>query len=797
MGCGVTPDRPRTPVSVEIRVRGRVQGVGFRPTVWRYARELGLLGEVRNDSAGVIITVTGGSAAVDRLIERIRAEPPPLARIELIESREIAHVPMIEFRITASDGGHAHTEVAPDTVTCIACAQEIQDPLQRRYRYAFTNCTHCGPRLSIIRGIPYDRAATTMSRFVLCPDCGSEYADPADRRFHAEAIACHTCGPKPRLVRLDGRATSLELHAMLDDVDAAGSLIQKGHIVALKGIGGYQLACDATDAAVVERLRQAKSRETKPFALMARDLDVIKQYCTVTAEECRQLTSPEGPIVLLRADGPQHLPDAIAPGLRLLGFMLPTAPLHLLALLRLDRPVVMTSGNLTDEPQITDDGEALRRLAGIADHALVHDREIALRVDDSVTRVVDNLPRIIRRARGFAPTPIALPPGFESAPNILAYGGELKSTFCLLADGNAILSQHIGDLENAPTFEDFRHNLALYASLFDHAPHMLAADSHPEYLSGKLARARAETESLHLIEVQHHHAHVAACLAENRRPLDAPPVLGIVLDGLGWGTDDTIWGGEFLLADYRSFERLGTMKPVAMLGGDKAAREPWRNLYAHLMAEMGWPTFAKNFAELELYRYLEQKPRATLDGMMHSGIAAPKASSCGRLFDAVAAALDICRDRQGHEAEAASRLEAIVCEKTLHNEDAALAYPFTIPRLRGSGLPYIEPLAMWNALLGDLVLHTPVPIIAARFHKGLGKTIATMARQLARGAGDQPRFDTVALSGGCVQNAVLFTEVARRITADGFTVLAHSRVPANDGGIALGQAVVAAAQLGG
>jgi hydrogenase maturation protein HypF len=783
------------PVSVEIRVRGRVQGVGFRPTVWRYARELGLRGEVRNDAAGVVILVSGSAAAVDRLIERLHAEPPPLASIQQIERRPIAPLPMTGFRIAPSDRGVVQTEVAPDAVTCADCAAEIVDPLQRRFRYAFTNCTHCGPRLSIIRGIPYDRANTTMARFALCADCRREHADPADRRFHAEAIACHACGPKLRLLRLDGRATSFDLHSMLDDADAAGSLIWKGQVVALKGIGGYQLACDATNEAAVRRLRLAKSRETKPFALMARDLAVIRRYCTVTAAEHRQLTSPEGPIVLMRADGAERLPDAVAPDLHLLGFMLPTTPLHLLVLRRLDRPVVMTSGNPGDEPQITDDAEALHRLAGIAEYALVHDREIALRVDDSVLRVVDDAPRMMRRARGFAPTPIALPPGFEAAPAVLAYGGELKSTFCLLTDGKAILSQHIGDLENAPTFDDFQRNLALYAKLFDHAPRVLAADSHPEYRAARLARRRADAEGLHLVEVQHHHAHLAACLAENAWPLDAPPVLGVVLDGLGWGTDDTIWGGEFLLADYRGFERLGTIKPVAMLGGDKASQEPWRNLYAHLMAEMGWPAFAMNFAELELYRYLEQKPRAALDGMLRSGIAAPLASSCGRLFDAVAAALDLCREHQGHEAEAASRLEAITCETTLRDEDAALAYPFAIPRLHRTGLPYIEPLAMWNAVLGDLILRTPAPVIAARFHKFLANAIAAMVRRLAQRGGEQPpRFTTVALTGGCMQNAVLYTETARRLAADGFAVLAHSRVPANDGGIAVGQAVIAAAR---
>jgi hydrogenase maturation protein HypF len=354
----------------------------------------------------------------------------------------------------------------------------------------------------------------------------------------------------------------------------------------VKGIGGYQLACDATNADAVSRLRAAKHRETKPFALMARDLAVIRRYCALDAAEARLLTSPEGPIVLLRATG-AGLPEIVAPGLATLGFMLPTTPLHLLLLRRMDNPVVMTSGNITDEPQVIDDNEALARLGGIAEFALMHDRVIAVRLDDSVVRVVDDAPRVLRRGRGYAPGVISLPVGFDAAPELLAVGGELKCTFCLLKDGKAILSQHIGDLEDARTFDDYRRNIDHYAALFDHTPTALAADSHPEYLSSKYARVRARETGLALIEVQHHHAHVAACLAEDGRALDAPPVLGIVLDGLGWGDDGTIWGGEFLLADYRSAQRCGTFKPVAMPGGAAAIREPWRNLYAHLMAEMG------------------------------------------------------------------------------------------------------------------------------------------------------------------------------------------------------------------
>lgn len=730
----------------EIRVRGRVQGVGFRPAVWRLARELRLTGEVRNDAEGVLIRVSGDSDAIAALVYRLERAPPPLARIDRIERSAVVTPCLGAFRIVDSAGGRARTQVPPDAAICPACAHEVLDPAQRRYRYAFTNCTNCGPRFSIIRGIPYDRATTTMAPFALCAACEGEYRDPMDRRFHAEAIACHDCGPRAQ-------------------VDEAASLLRRGYIVAVKGIGGYQLGCDATNADTVSRLRVAKHRETKPFALMARDLDVVRRYCRVSVDEARLLASPEGPIVLLRAEG-DTLPAAISPGLTTLGFMLPTTPLHLLLLRDIDRPVVMTSGNLTDEPQIIDDEEAARRLSGITECVLSHDRAIATRIDDSVVRIIGGVSRVLRRARGFAPAAIALPAGFADAPDLIAAGGELKATFCLLKDGAAILSQHIGDLEDARTFDDYRRGIAHYATLFDHAPAAIAADMHPEYLSSKYAR---ET-GLPLIEVQHHHAHIAACLVENGHPLSAPPVLGIVLDGLGWGDDGAIWGGEFLLADYRYARRVARFRPIAMPGGTAAVREPWRNLYAHLCA-----------AGLDPDELLADKPCDLLGAMIRSGVNSPLASSCGRLFDAVAAALGICRDRQSHEGEAASRLEAIACERTLRDEDDALAYSMA---LTPDG---IDSAIMWQALVDDMRGGTTPGVIAARFHKGLAIAVVAVARQW--------RGNTVALSGGCFQNAILLEQTERRLRDAGFRVLSHSLVPTNDGGLALGQAAIAAARL--
>jgi hydrogenase maturation protein HypF len=772
--------------ALEIRVRGRVQGVGFRPNVWRIARELGLRGEVLNDGEGVIVRAGGSEAALAALVGRIEREPPPLGRIDKIETQPFAGALPADFRIADSAGGEAHTEVTPDAGICAACAAEIASPFERRYRYPFTNCTHCGPRLSILREIPYDRAATTMAPFAMCAACTAEYANPADRRFHAEAIACHECGPKARLIRLDGRAVDFSAHSMLDDVDAACSLIQKGEIVAIKGIGGYQLACDATNEAAVAKLRAAKRREKKPFALMARDLAVIRAYCAVSELEERLLSSPAAPIVLLDRAGAEPLPEAIAPGLATLGFMLPTTPMHVLLLRRMKRPVVMTSGNFAGAPQVIDDARALKDFPGIADYALVHNRDIANRVDDSVVRVMAGRARVLRRARGFAPAAFFLPPGFAGAPDVVAMGAEQKSTFCVVKDGHAILSPHQGDIEDPRTFDDYEKNLALYQLMYGHAPRAVMTDLHPQYHATKFGKSLG----LPVLPVQHHHAHVAACLAENAWPLAAPPVLGIVLDGAGLGDDGTIWGGEFLLADFFSYERLGTFKPVALPGGDKAAREPWRNLYAHLMAEMGWPEFAMNFAELEVFADLAARPRGLLDAMIAGRVNAPLASSCGRLFDAVAAALKFCANAQDYEGEAAARLETAADPYTLRFENEALAYPFAIPKLRKTGLPYIEPLAMWQALLGDMILRTPVPVMAARFHKGLARVIVKMVVQLA---GDEKRFDTVALSGGCFQNRILFEDVIRRLQAQNFHVLTHADTPANDGGLALGQAAIGAA----
>jgi hydrogenase maturation protein HypF len=788
-------------VAERIVVRGLVQGVGFRPTVWRLAEECDIRGSVLNNGDGVEIIAQGKAVDLERFIQAISDQAPPLSKMSGIERTKIdLFEKLVGFEIKESESTSIHTGVVPDASICADCFAEIFDPFGRRYRYPFTNCTHCGPRLSIIDNIPYDRANTTMSGFEMCAGCRAEYVNPGDRRFHAQPIACYKCGPKVWLERGDGKTFSAEAFTMLDQVDAVCTLIQRGKIVAIKGIGGFQLACDATNDDVVSRLRELKHRERKPFALMVRDIEIARQYCEIDSVQQKLMESHAAPIVILNQSAirnPQSaISHSVAPGINTLGLMLPNSPLHHLILKRMDRPTVLTSGNLSDEPQCIDNDDAKKRLGGIAEYFVMHDRPIAQRVDDSVVKIMAGESRILRRARGVSPAPLIMPKGFDNAPPILAFGGELKNTFCLLSDGKAVVSQHIGDLENAATLADYRHNLSLYETLYQHKPTILACDLHPEYLSSKLARERSENTGTPLVETQHHHAHIAACLVENNVPLDAKPVIGVALDGIGFGDDGTFWGGEFLLADYSSYNRLSTFKPVAMIGGEQAIKEPWRNTYAHLMAEMGWAKFAMNYSELELFDFLTTKPREAMDGMVKRQVNSPLASSCGRLFDAVAAAVGIAREHAAYEGQGAVELEAVVDETTLKNEVEELAYPFAVPRLKETNLPYIEPLAMWQALLGDLILKTPVPVVAARFHKGLAKVIVQMIEKLGKyETGDDP-VTTVALSGGVWQNKVLLEEVLRRLVEKEFTVLTHREFPTNDGGLSLGQAAIAAARVG-
>jgi len=761
-----------------IRVRGLVQGVGFRPTVWRLARELGLRGAVRNDAEGVLIELWGARKAREHFLRRLAREAPPLARIDALERGPLAQRPPQGFRILQSRGGEVHTGAVPDAASCSACLAEIRDAGARRHGYAFTNCTHCGPRLSILRRIPYDRAHTSMAAFAMCPSCRAEYDDPSDRRFHAQPIACPDCGPRLWLEDAEGERVEDE------PIAHARQLLRAGRIIAVKGIGGFHLACDASITDAVAALRARKRREHKPFALMARDLDVIRRYCSVHAAEIALLQSSAAPIVLLPMHGGARLAAAVAPGQRNYGFMLPYSPLHYLLLAESDIPLVLTSGNRSDEPQCTGNEEARERLAGIADAWLMHDREIVNRLDDSVVRMVAGVAAPIRRARGYAPAPLPLPPGFARAPEILAMGGELKSCFCLLKDGSAIVSQHLGDLKHGRAQAAFRDGLALYSQLFAHRPRAIAVDLHPDYLSSRHGRSLAVAEHLPLCEVQHHHAHVAACLADNGIPYDAPPVLGMALDGLGYGADGTIWGGELLLADYRDYRRVASLAVVPMPGGTAAIREPWRMAYAHLKRLDDGSRLLRDYAALPFMQMLASKPLATLDAMLARGLNCPMTSSCGRLFDAVAA---VCGLRQtvSYEGQAAIELEAAA------SRDAAGSYHFALEEQ--TGLLRLEPAPMWRALLKDLAMGASIGMVSARFHAGLAAALLALLGHPASGAGCMARR-RVALCGGVFQNALLCELLIPRLQSAGWQVLRHTRVPSNDGGLAYGQATVAAAR---
>jgi len=766
----------------KIRVCGTVQGVGFRPTVYRIAKACGIRGEVGNDGQGVWILATGKEASIAEFVERLKTEKPPLAKIDSIARNTISSNRIFrDFQIVKSLNNKIKTEIAPDAATCPECLQETLNPLSRWYNYPFTNCTHCGPRLSIIKAIPYDRPNTSMDAFKMCPQCDREYQDVENRRFHAQPIACPNCGP---IVWLEGSGVKGQKGA----IDLAVNLILEGKIIAIKGLGGIHLACDATNEGAVNRLRQGKKRYDKPFALMARDIGVIGEYCAVSEGEIALLNSTAAPIVLLQKKVRSEIATQVSANLDSLGFMLPYTPLHHLILKQLDRPIVLTSANISDEPQCIDNEEARNKLNSIADYLLLHNREIVNRLDDSVVRVVAGKVQTLRRARGYAPEAFKLPPGFDSAPDILAAGSQLKNTFCLLKEGKAILSQHLGDLENIAAMDAYKKTLKLYLNLFDRQPEVIAIDRHSEYLSSRLGREIAETKKLKLETIQHHHAHIAACAIENQIPRDSAPILGVALDGLGLGEKGQIWGGEFLLADYSSYQRLATFKPVPMIGGEKAIYQPWRNTYAHLRAAFNWEEIQEKYKDLAIIQFLEKQPLAILDRLIEKGINSPYASSCGRLFDAVAAAIGICRSQCSYEGQAAIEIETLA----LKNLEEIQPYSFTIDKLQEGNILSIDPRSMWKDLLEDLQQNLSQGIISAKFHLGLAKAIVAVINKLF----SEHHIDNkkVALTGGVFQNRILLQQVTADLEKAEIIVLTHSKTPANDGSLSLGQAAIAAAR---
>ncbi len=759
----------RQTVSQFITVTGVVQGVGFRPFVYRLARDHGLTGWVLNHSGGVDIEIEGAPEALQAFRRALRAQAPPLARIERIAVQDIAPNGHTSFEIRHSVAQEGRYQlISPDIATCADCRRELLDATDRRYRYPFTNCTNCGPRFTIIADIPYDRPNTTMRLFAMCPACQGEYDDPLDRRFHAQPNACPVCGPHVWLEP----ASPVQ---GLDQIEAAARLLQAGAILAIKGLGGFHLACDATDAAAVQMLRARKHRPHKPLAVMLATLDEVKRHCHVSAAEEALLTSPQCPIVLLARRPESTIVPQVTPGNRTLGVMLPYTPLHHVLLRDVGRPLVMTSGNLSEEPIAQDNDEAQRRLGRLCDYFLFHNRDIYARYDDSVWHVLDLeqgevLPQPLRRARGYAPFPISLP--FSVSP-ILATGAELKNTFCLARAEYAFLSQHIGDMENVETLEHFEATLALYRHLFRLAPEAVAHDLHPDYLATRFARR----SGLRAIPIQHHHAHVAACLADNGWGWDAGAVIGVALDGTGYGEDGAIWGGEWLVGDYKGFRRAAHLEYLPLPGGEAAIRQPWRiaaaYVYALLGAQAVSPALLPPAQAALFYRQVDRR------------INAPLTSSLGRLFDAVSALLGVCRQAT-YEAQAAIELEQIAVTSGL---DDLSSYPFGLEKV--GGMWQIRLVGLFEALLGELEGGAPLPLVSLRFHS----TVAQMVVDTCRRIGDESGERTVALSGGCFQNRLLTRLAVSRLREAGFRVLLHRQVPCNDGGLSLGQAVLAQAQM--
>jgi hydrogenase maturation protein HypF len=738
-----------------IAVSGVVQGVGFRPFVYGLASRLGVRGFVRNRLGGVLIEAEGNSSALDRFTAELE-RGPPLARIDELRWAAQPVRGETSFRIEESEtGGASAVFISPDVATCDECLRELFDPADRRYRYPFLNCTNCGPRLTIVRGAPYDRERTTMAAFALCAKCRAEYEDPRDRRFHAQPVACAACGP--RLRALDGRGDPADAP---DPIAWALAQLAAGKIGAIKGLGGWHLACDARGETAAAELRRRKHRDEKPFALMVRDLAVAEALCEISPRERALLTSPARPIVLMRRRSAVRVAEAVAPHTSLLGLMLPYTPLHHL-LLHGSTALVMTSGNRSDEPIAYDDSDALTRLDGIADFFLAHDRPIYSRCDDSVVRDVAGAPVHFRRSRGYAPLPIRLPAAVREPT--LALGGELKSTFALADGTNGFLSHHLGDLEHAAAFRAYVASIAHYERLYRISPRRVVHDLHPDYASTRYAHERG----LPRLAVQHHHAHMASCLAENGVK---GPAIGVCFDGMGFGTDGTLWGGEFLLGDCRSFRRAAHLAPVPMPGGEQATREPWRMAVAHLRAaeEDTGPIAARVGA---------QALRA-VERMMERSFNSPLTSSMGRLFDAIAAIAGVC-DRASFEGQGAIRLESLAADVA-----AGGLYEFDCGSARIDVRPVIAE-AVHDARSG-----IPAAVVARRFHSGVASMIARVCERLR----SQTSIDQVVLTGGVFMNAILLRDSLELLDARGFHVFRHRLVPPNDGGLSLGQLAVAAAQ---
>ena len=748
-----------------IEIAGIVQGVGFRPYIYRLANETKLTGFITNTEAGVSIEVEGPPEAIAIFLSRLPKEVPPLARITNIAVTDHPSNHDEEFRILPSRAGERRRAlISPDVAICEDCRRELFDPTDRRFRYPFINCTNCGPRYTIVRDIPYDRAKTSMAVFPLCPNCQREYDDPLDRRFHAQPNACWNCGPRVEL--WDGEGRRLESP---DPIARTVELLAAGEIVAVKGLGGFHLAVDALNEAAVARLRERKRRVEKPFAVMVANLDRVEEFCWLDEISRNLLQTAPHPIVLLQKKQPQRIAASVAPFNRDLGVFLPYTPLHYLLFAEKHfSALVMTSGNISEEPIAIDNREAVSRLRDIAEYFLVHNREILLRCDDSVVRVEGRRPRQVRRSRGYVPAPVFLQ---EELPPVLAVGGELKNTVCLTRGREAFLSQHIGDLENLESYRFFESTVAGLERILVVEPKLLAYDLHPDYFSTRWALAK---EGMDRVGVQHHHAHIASCMAENH--LEGS-VIGLALDGTGYGLDGNVWGGEVLVADYRDFQRLTHLDYVSMPGGAAAIVEPRRMAISYLFHHFG-----RDFWGLDIpfTRRLERPRTETLLRLVERGVNSPLTSSCGRLFDAVAALAGV-REQVNYEAQAAIELEA-----ALEGVSEDWRYPFAIRDASGGWVIDTRPLFL--ALVQDLREGVPAGVISRRFHLGLVDVLVRAAELVRRRTG----LARVCLSGGSYQNTFLLEHTSTHLEAEGFQVFTHAEVPCGDGGLSLGQALVAA-----
>ncbi len=760
-----------------VHVTGVVQGVGFRPFVYNLATGLGLAGWVLNSSAGVEIEAIGPIGALDEFVERLQLEAPPLSRIEQVVIADSQNSELgtrnSQFIIRHSEARPGEFQpISPDICTCDDCLRELYDPDDRRYRYPFINCTNCGPRFTIIQDIPYDRPKTTMAPFEMCPACRAEYDDPTNRRFHAQPNACPVCGPQVWLQV--GKQASLRGG---EAIQAVREMLVEGDVVAIKGLGGFHLACDATNDEVVARLRERKGRVDKPFALMAFDLEAVERFCCVNEDERGLLVARERPIILLRERTGSPISSLVAPGNRYLGVMLPYTPLHYLLLDHADDfPValVMTSGNVSEEPIATGNDEALARLGDLADGFLLHDRDIHARCDDSVTRLFAGSELPVRRSRGYAPYPVHLP---LPVRQVLAVGGELKNTFCLTRDRYAFLSQHIGDMENYETLRSFEQMVEQLQRTFRVEPEIVAHDMHPAYLSTRWAKSQISNLKSPISPVQHHHAHIASCMAENGLTGERP-VIGVSFDGTGYGSDGAIWGGEFLIADYVSFRRAAHLEYVPLPGGDAAIRRPYRVALAHL-----WAAGVPWEEDLPPVKTASPAERRILARQLERELNTIPTSSVGRLFDAVSALAGV-RQEVNYEAQAAIELENL----TLPDETAA--YPFQLASCASRNtrsVLRIDPAPCLRSVVADVRAGVTAGVIAARFHNGLAHVIRDVCLRLR----DETGLDEAALSGGVFQNVTLLERSEPLLREAGFTVYTHHLVPPNDGGISLGQAVVA------